>query len=342
MTGCKKLPCETDTVHIIEPDEAIRHRLSELLATVDVRVLCYPDAESFLGQHALQDLDHGCLLVDEQLPGLGAVPLLRQLDTMGVDLPVIVLASSPEKDTAQMALAAGAAYVLDKPLVNRQLLNGSQHLLKRTPGLSAGAPRQFRTRNGTEVTIRAIAPNDAEIEQLFVRALSDRSRYRRFFSGINQLSPYMLEKFTHPRYPRNWALIATILGPEGETQIGVARYAPTQIESSAEFAIVVADDWQGLGIATQLLRELIAVADSAGIETLEGLVLRDNVAMLELTLELGFTVERDPDDATVVRVVRRLLNPQEPTTHRDALWARNGFDEQVVNALEASTRESSA
>ncbi len=68
----------------------------------------------------------------------------------------------------------------------------------------------------------------------------------------------------------------------------------------------MADEWQGFGIATQLLRELITVAEHAGIERLEGLVLRENGAMLKFAKELGFTTECYPDDATVVRVVRNL------------------------------------
>ena len=121
----------------------------------------------------------------------------------------------------------------------------------------------------------------------------------------------MLEQFTHPRYPRNWALIATISDAGEDKEIGVARYAATEAESCAEFAVVVADEWQGLGIATRLLRELITVAESAGMKRLEGVVLRENLAMLEFAKELGFTTERHPDDATVVRVIRDLATPEQ-------------------------------
>ena len=120
----------------------------------------------------------------------------------------------------------------------------------------------------------------------------------------------MLEQFTHPHYPQNWAPIATISDAGEDKEIGVARYAPTEAESRAEFAVVVADEWQGLGIATRLLCELIVVAESAGIERLEGVVLRENPAMLGLARELGFTMEYHPDDATVVRVIRDLATPE--------------------------------
>ncbi len=121
----------------------------------------------------------------------------------------------------------------------------------------------------------------------------------------------MLEQFTHPRYPRNWALIATISDAGQEKEIGVARYAPTETDSCAEFAIVVADEWQGLGLATHLLHDLITVAESAGIKRLEGVVLRENVSMLELANQLGFNTECHPDDTTVVRVIRDLATPEQ-------------------------------
>lgn len=116
----------------------------------------------------------------------------------------------------------------------------------------------------------------------------------------------MLERFTHPSYPHNWALIATIVEGGQEKEIGVARYASTESQGVAEFAIVVADEWQGLGIARQLFHELITVADRAGIECLEGIVMRENVKMLKLAKELGFAAQPDPHDATLERVIRNL------------------------------------
>ena len=297
---------ERDTVYIIDPDEAIRDGLTTLLGTLDIPVLCYPDAQAFLDSTTAESLSRGCLLVEANLPGMGSLALLRRLQDQGADLSVMILASTRNRGIAGQALQAGAADVIDKPLVNGQLLKRLRQLLSWAPGLLAAAPRLFTLQNGTEVTIRAIEPADAEIEQAFVRGLSARSKHLRFFSTIKELSPYMLKQFTHPRFPRNWALIATIADAGLEKEIGVARYASTEEDSSAEFAIVVADEWQGLGIATRLLRELITVAERAGFERLEGLVLRENGAMLELANELGFTTERYTDDATVVRVIRNL------------------------------------
>ncbi len=172
----------------------------------------------------------------------------------------------------------------------------------------------FTASNGTEVLIRSIRPEDAGIEQTFVRNLSLRSRYLRFFSCIRQLSPAMLERFTHPSYPSSCALIATIVAAGQEIEIGVARYEPTDAKNFAEFAIVIADEWQGLGVARQLLSQLINVAERANIRRLQGLVLRENRGMMRFAKTLGFTIERVPDDATIVMLVRNLPLPVDMDT----------------------------
>jgi len=176
------------------------------------------------------------------------------------------------------------------------------------PGeLAAAAPHSFTLTDGTVVTIRAIQPEDSDIEQEFVRSLSATSKRMRFFANLNELSPKMLDRFTHPLYPCNWALIATVRNEDGEEEIGVSRYASSADNRSAELAVVVADQWQGKGIATHLLRELIKIAKIAGIESLEGVVLKENYRMRKLVEKLGFTIQpRANDDPSTIHVVKNL------------------------------------
>ena len=142
-------------------------------------------------------------------------------------------------------------------------------------------------KDGSRITIRVMRPEDAGIEQDFVRRLSARSKYLRFFSGLKQLSPRMLEKLTNPEYPESYALLAIASDGEQEQEISVARYAPTGSAGVAEFAVVVADEWQGLGVASLLLHGVIAAATVAGIGRLEGLVLRENDRMMKLSQSWG-------------------------------------------------------
>jgi len=156
-------------------------------------------------------------------------------------------------------------------------------------------------------------PEDAGLQQEFVVSLSENSRYMRFFSGIKELPPYMLEKLTNLLFPFSYALMATNADKGAEQQIGVARYAPTEVAGVAEFAVVVADDWQGYGIASQLMRGLITAAAAGGIDRLEGLVLRENEPMLALMHNMGFVeAPEDSQEPSAVLLVKDLPHNNVP------------------------------
>ena len=95
------------------------------------------------------------------------------------------------------------------------------------------------------------------------------------------------------------ALAATAM-LDGETLIGVARYVLETNNQSAEFAIVVADAWQGRGIGRRLLAKLIDIARRRGLRRLYGDILGTNRPMLEFVRKLGFKLERH-EDATLTR-----------------------------------------
>ncbi|MEO6031616.1 MAG: GNAT family N-acetyltransferase [Burkholderiaceae bacterium] len=101
------------------------------------------------------------------------------------------------------------------------------------------------------------------------------------------------------------ALIAIVRTDLGERQIGVTRYVKG-VDGSADFAIVVDDRWQHRGLGEMLLRSLLADAADAGVTALTGITLSTNTAMLRLARKLGFTLQRDPNDATVTNLVARL------------------------------------
>jgi acetyltransferase len=166
--------------------------------------------------------------------------------------------------------------------------------------------QEWTTDDGRRITIRTIQPEDLAIEQAFVRGLSAKSKYMRFFSAIEDLSPQMLDRFIHVDYPSEMALIATVETESKEQEIGVARYAREGSENSVEFAIVVADEWQGHGIGRELLRQLFDAATTSGCERIKGIVLRANWKMLLLCHDLGFTVSQYPGDTGLVCVIKDL------------------------------------
>jgi len=153
-------------------------------------------------------------------------------------------------------------------------------------------------RDGSTVLVRPIKPEDETLEAAFVNGLSQNSRYQRFLNQVKELPPRLLARFTHIDYDRELALVA--LAPESGEFIGVARYAPNDDGSSAEFALTVADAWQGRGLGHVLLVKLVASARAAGYKALDGTILADNRAMLDLAQHLGFVrTGRDGDTVSV-------------------------------------------
>jgi acetyltransferase len=162
--------------------------------------------------------------------------------------------------------------------------------------------RDWKLSDGTVVSIRPIRPEDAAIERDFVNSLSDESRYYRFMYALKEITPEMLNRFTRIDYDREMALIAVVGRPPRETQIGVARYSTLPDGKTCEFAVVVADEWHGRGIATQLVRPLIDHARGKGLSRMEGFVLFENRNMLEFAKGAGFRVAADPEDPSVAIV----------------------------------------
>lgn len=160
--------------------------------------------------------------------------------------------------------------------------------------------------DGKDLIIRPIRPEDAEMEQNFVRGLSEQTKYFRFMQAIKDLTPEMLVRFTQIDYDREMAFIAVVEYEGAEVEVGVARYMARPGGEACEFAIVVSDQWRNLGIGTRLMRSLMQNARSRGFRIMDGEVLTANTRMLALAKSLGFRIESDPQDVSVKRVSKVL------------------------------------
>ncbi|HUL12778.1 MAG TPA: bifunctional acetate--CoA ligase family protein/GNAT family N-acetyltransferase [Methylococcaceae bacterium] len=160
--------------------------------------------------------------------------------------------------------------------------------------------------DGTDITLRPIRPEDAEIEQAFVRSLSQEAKYFRFMESIQELSQEMLVRFTQLDYQRELAFIATTKLDGREVELGVARYFTNPDGESGEFALVVADEWQRKGVGTRLMSCLIEAAREKGFRTLQGEVLANNAKMLQLMTKLGFTSRLKTEEPGVMVVTKAL------------------------------------
>jgi GNAT superfamily N-acetyltransferase len=146
--------------------------------------------------------------------------------------------------------------------------------------------------DGTRVTLRFIAPDDApELRRCFAR-LSPRSRYQRFLGSLSELTDEMVDYLTRVDGDQHVAIVATTDSHDlkSEVGLGVARFVrlPERPEV-AEAAITVLDEAQGKGLGRLLMTALATIAAHHGVRVFRGEVLADNERMRHLLSEVGAT-----------------------------------------------------
>lgn len=169
------------------------------------------------------------------------------------------------------------------------------------PNAPAGAIDVLRLPSPS-ITVRAMGPADADRLQGHVRGLSRASRQNRFLGGVNELPAAELERMTGNGGGHVFGLFAEAV-MRGETHVvGEAVYAVQADRGLAEFALSVADAWQGRGVGQALIASMECRALLAGSLMLTGETLRTNEAMLALAAKSGFVVRRHPEEARLVRL----------------------------------------
>ncbi len=230
---------------------------------------------------------------------------LEALETMLARFSLLVtdfVEDIQEIDMNPVLAAPGRVVALDA----RVLLSPADRPADQRPRLAVHPyPNQymapFRLRDGTEVVVRAIGPEDEALIIALHAGHSEHTIRMRFFSMVKTLTRDSLIRLCHLDYDREMALVAVRRDEGGPHMLGVSRYYLNPETGEAEFALVVGDAHQRQGLGRHLLGRLIEVARERGVKRLTGLVLRENGPMLALTHSLGFGPPEAVDDG-VVRV----------------------------------------
>ncbi len=193
---------------------------------------------------------------------------------------------------------------------------------------------RLELRDGRCAQLRPVRPADMTAAQAFVMALSPRSRRSRFHGALRQLPTAVLRQMTHVDFHDHVAWVAEAGCDDGSDGsdgsdggcgggparlVAEARYVRAGAggeffvpgiahddEGSAEFALAIADDWQGLGLGRALMLRLMQHARQRGLIALHGLVLADNQPMRALLRRLGAEVRHVAADASLVRATLTL------------------------------------
>ena len=152
------------------------------------------------------------------------------------------------------------------------------------------------------VRLRALRPDDIELELRFVERLSADTLHLRLQSFATEVPRRDLQRLLDTDYVDRLG-IAGLVDEEGiEALVGVSRYARIEATTRAECAIVVADDWQGCGLGTELMRSLAQAAVARGFTCLEGETLAENARLANWARRCGFNVRTEPYSGGLLKV----------------------------------------
>jgi GNAT superfamily N-acetyltransferase len=158
------------------------------------------------------------------------------------------------------------------------------------------------------VATRPVQPDDDALFRRLWPRLSRDTVYRRFHSPLHGLPAETVQRLVTVDHDRREAVAAVV----GGEVVGVARYDRSAADpTTAEFAILVEDAWQGAGLGRQLLTELVELASTRGVTTLTATVQRDNDRVIGLIRRLLPRSVFTPD-AEVLDV----LSPLDPQPNR--------------------------
>jgi acetyltransferase len=159
-------------------------------------------------------------------------------------------------------------------------------------------------KDGTEVLIRPIRPEDEPMMVKFHATLSERSVYLRYFHLMNLSQRVAHERLTRIcfiDYDREMALVAERRNPTngGSEILGVARLTRVLGSNDAEVAVLISDQFHGRGLGKELLGRLVIVGGDEKLSSLKADILPDNRDVMRICEKLGFTLRHSVEDEVV-------------------------------------------
>lgn len=153
------------------------------------------------------------------------------------------------------------------------------------------------TQSGIVFHVRPIVPEDEDLYGAFFERLTGDDIFARFFSRRKEFDHTFIAKLAQIDYRRDMAFVAIEAGRGALA--GVARLAATRQPGISEFAVIVRSDLKGQGIGWLLMEKLLEFARGRALRAVVGDILADNTTMIQMCRELGFSVERLPEDAGI-------------------------------------------
>jgi acetyltransferase len=187
-------------------------------------------------------------------------------------------------------------------------------------------------RNGQNVLLRPIKPEDESMWLEMFQNLSEESIRYRFFQMLKDTPHEVRVRYCNIDYDREIAIVAELLEGGCRKILGVTRLSIEPDAKSGELAFLVGDRWQNLGLGTEMVDYVLDIATKMGVESVYSIILQDNYRALSLTKKMGFDIEYLSDGT-----VKGTLNLKEemPRAFCDAINGEARTAEEQVSTQES-------
>ncbi|MEM4290276.1 MAG: GNAT family N-acetyltransferase, partial [Nitrososphaerota archaeon] len=222
--------------------------------------------------------------------------IIVRFSNMIVDFPEI-----KEAEINPLIVAGDQAYAVDCRIVldDKYVDSGEPYSHLVITPYPTKYVRPWRLKDGREVLLRPIRPEDEPLEYELIKGLSEESSRFRFFQVIREVTHEMLVRFCNIDYDREIAIIAEYNEGCRKRNVGVGRLIIDRDAKRGEFAVLVADDFQGKGLGTKLTDMVIEIAQEKGLDSIYGIVLPENTKMIRLCRKMGFEISYGKDEVFV-------------------------------------------
>ncbi len=211
---------------------------------------------------------------------------LVRVSNLMIDFPEIKeLDINPLVTSSNAAVALDARIILDEEAIQKGIQEYGHLIISPYPTRYV---QHWKCGDGRPVLLRPIRPEDEPLERELLAGLSEESSRFRFFYVLKEITHEMLTRFCNIDYDREMAIVAEYTSNGKRRNVGVGRLIIEPGGETAEFAILVADDFQGSGLGLKLSDILIGVAQEKGLKNIYGIVSNRNEKMLNLSKKLGF------------------------------------------------------
>jgi len=228
------------------------------------------------------------------------IEVLIRLSYIAADYPEIEeLDVNPVIVTPENVIALDAGIVIDKEVVGKQTPEYSHLVLRPYPERLI---RKATLKDSTEVTLRPIKPEDETMWLEMLRNCSKESIYHRFRSDFHFNSHEVATQFCFIDYDREMGIVAEIEFENRRKLIGVGRLIADPDLETAEYAVLITDEWQHKELGLILTKFCVEIAKIAGVKRVVAETTRDNKGMITVFRKTGFKVHFN-EDGTVTTVM---------------------------------------